>query len=261
MPVVRSDERLLVSTADLDRVAAEPSRRELLGATLMLSGGLVAASAVGVSAFGDAAAAAVPDARFPKSPEAALRRLMAGNARFAAGEARNPRRGEKQRVLVSEGQKPFAAVLACADSRVPPELIFDQGLGDLFVIRIAGNTATDPFVIGSFEYAIEHVGVLVAFVLGHSDCGAVKAAIETVSTGVLPPDDIAELVIPIIPAVEAVEDQPKDELLDAAIEENVKLTTQSLSDVPVVHEAVAAGSLLVAGGEYELASGKVELVA
>jgi carbonic anhydrase len=243
------------------RADADVSRRELLEATLKVSGGLVAASALGVTAFGAAAAASVPVVRFPRSPEAALRRLMAGNARFAAGEAHNPRQGEKRRVRVSTGQKPFAAVLSCADSRVPPELVFDQGLGDLFVVRIAGNTATDPFVIGSIEYAIEEVGVLVAFVLGHSDCGAVKAAIETATTGVLPPDDIADVVEPIIPAVEAVQDQPKDQILDAAIEENIELAAEALSEVPAVQGAVAAGNLLVAGGEYELASGKVELVA
>jgi carbonic anhydrase len=236
-----------------------PTRRALLGATLGVGGGLIAASAVGVTALAGIAGADMPE-RFPNSPEAALRRLMAGNARFANGQARNPRQGAKRRVRVSEGQKPFAAVLSCADSRVPPELIFDQGLGDLFVVRIAGNTATDPFVIGSMEYAVEHVGVLVAFVLGHSDCGAVKAAIETVDTGVFPPDDIAEIVQPIIPAVEAVEGQPKNRVLDAAIEENVELATQALSDVPVLHEAVAAGHLLVEGGEYELASGKVQLL-
>ncbi|HEY8217179.1 MAG TPA: carbonic anhydrase [Acidimicrobiia bacterium] len=236
-----------------------PTRRELLGATARLGGGLVAASTVGMTAFADAAGAAVP-AKFPKSPDAALRRLMAGNARFVDGEARNPRRSTRRRVRVAESQKPFAAVLTCADSRVPPELVLDQGIGDLFVVRIAGNTGVDPLVVGSLEYSVEVLGSILVFVLGHSNCGAVKAAIDVATKGATLPGDLPAVVAPIIPAVDAVKDRPKDELLEAATEENIRLTMEALSAVALLRDRVADGSLLISGGEYELASGKVDLV-
>jgi carbonic anhydrase len=238
---------------------AHPSRRQLLGRSLGLSGGLVAASTLRGSAFGEAGGAAVPEA-FPKSPEAALRRLMAGNARFAAGDARRPRQGTRRRVQVAEGQKPFAAVLTCADSRVPPELVFDQGIGDLFVVRIAGNTASDPLIVGSLEYSVEVLGSVLMFVLGHSECGAVKSAIDVTTKGAMLPGDIGAVVAPIIPAVEAVQDQPQSDLLEAATEENIHLAIEALSQVPILSDRVAAGTLLIAGGEYELASGLVDPV-
>jgi carbonic anhydrase len=237
-----------------------PTRRELLGAAFGLSGGLAVASAVGMTAFDDDAGASVED-QFPRSPDAALRRLVVGNQRFVDGEARNPRRSTRRRVEVAEGQKPFAAVLTCADSRVPPELIFDQGIGDLFVVRIAGNTATVPIIVGSIEYSVEVLGSLLVFVLGHSECGAVKAAIDVVTKGATFPGEIGAVAEPIVPAVEAVKDQPKDRLLEAATEENVRLTVALLSEVAFLRDRVAAGSLLISGGEYELASGKVDLVA
>jgi carbonic anhydrase len=213
-----------------------------------------------MTAFGDDAAADVAEQELPGSPEAALRRLVRGNARFAAGDARSPRRSTKRRVRVAEKQKPFAAVLTCADSRVPPELIFDQGIGDLFVVRIAGNTATEPVIVGSIEYSVEVLGSLLVFVLGHSACGAVKAAIDVVTKGETFPGEIGAVAAPIVPAVEAVKDQPKDQLLEAATEENIRRTMALLSDTPFLRDRVAAGSLLVAGGEYELASGTVDLV-
>jgi carbonic anhydrase len=234
-----------------------PTRREILGATLGVSGGLVAASAVGVTKFAEAAEAA-PE-RFPNSPEAALRRLMAGNARFAEGDARKPRQSTKRRVAVAEGQKPFAAVLTCADSRVPPEIVFDQGIGDLFVVRVAGNTADDALVVGSLEYAVEVLGSILVFVLGHSECGAVKAAID-VTKGATLPGDLPAVVAPIIPAVEAVKDRPKDELLEAATEQNIHLALAALSGAGLLADRVGAGTLLIAGGEYELASGRVDSV-
>jgi carbonic anhydrase len=241
-------------------MAEQRSRREVLGAALGLTGGVLASTA-GLGALDDVAAAAdaaPPPQRFPKSPELALERLKAGNRRFAAGKARKPRQGTKRLVQVAEGQRPFAAILSCSDSRVPPEITFDQGLGDLFVVRIAGNTATDPFVIGSLEYAIEVVGSLVVFVLGHSECGAVKAAIDVETKGTTLPGDIGAVVQPILPAVQAVSGTTSGGLLEAATEENVKMAMESLGQVQIVADAVAAGKLLVAGGEYELATGRVD---
>ena len=236
------------------------SRREILASTLRISGGLVAASALGVAAGAESAEAEVARAPFPSTPDAALARLVAGNKRFVNGRARDPRRGSVRRVQVAQGQKPFAAILTCADSRVPPELVFDQGFGDLFVVRIAGNTAADPIIVGSLEYGVEVLGCVLVFVLGHSDCGAVKSAIDVATTGATLPGDIGAVVAPILPAVEAVKDTPKPKLLEAATEQNIHDTVGVLTAVPLLAEPIAAGNLAVAGGEYELESGVVDLV-
>ena len=141
---------------------------------------------------------------------------------------------------------------------MPPEIIFDQGLGDLFVVRIAGNTASDPLVIGSLEYSVAVLGSVLIFVLGHSECGAVKAAIDQVEKGDIPPGDIGAVVDPIVPAVNAVAGTPKEDLLDAATDENIKMAQAQLEAVPILAEGIAAGTLAVAGGEYQLESGEVQ---
>ena len=192
--------------------------------------------------------------------EAALERLMAGNARFVSGSVRAPRRDAVRRVEVANEQRPFAAILACADSRVPPEIVFDEGLGDLFVVRVAGNTAVDPLVVGSLQYAVEVLGTPLVFVLGHSQCGAVKAAIDLVDTGNVPPGDLRSVVSPIVPAVEAVARTPEAERLDAAIEENVHRAIVRLRGDELLAPRVARGSILVTGGIYQLESGQVELI-
>jgi carbonic anhydrase len=234
------------------------SRREVITSALRMSGGLLAASALGVAAGVEPAEAEMARVPFPSTPDAALARLVAGNKRFVEGRARDPRRGSVRRVQLAQSQKPFAVILTCADSRVPPELVFDQGFGDLFVVRIAGNTATDPIVVGSIEYGVEVLGSLLVFVLGHSDCGAVKSAIDVVTKGAVLPGDIGAVVEPIIPAVKAVEDTPKPELLEAATEQNIHDTMGVLTAVPLLAERIAAGTLAVAGGEYELKSGEVD---
>lgn len=234
------------------------SRRAVLRSGLGLSGAVLAAS-TGIAAVGEAASATVSLAS-PKTPEEALSRLLAGNARFSRGKARNPGRGNARRVRTAQGQKPYAAVLTCADSRVPPELVFDEGLGDLFTVRVAGNTATDAVVIGSIEYAVAELGSLLIFVLGHSACGAVKAAIDVVTKGATLPGNIGAFVAPIVPAVEEVKDVAKEQLLEAAIERNVHRTIAQLSTVDIIRNLVDQKKLLVAGGEYELESGKVDVV-
>jgi len=239
---------------------SEPvSRRHLLGSGARVSGVLAAASVVGAG-VAESVAAAVPAGRppFPDTPQAALARLVAGNKRFVQGRERAPRRRTPRRIEVAQGQTPFAAILTCADSRVPPEIIFDQGLGDLFVVRIAGNTGSDSLVIGSLEYAVEVLGSVLIFVLGHTECGAVKAAIDQVEKGETPPGDIGAVVDPIVPAVEAVAGTPKDDLLDAATDENIQMAEAQLAAVPIIAEGVAAGTVAVAGGEYQLESGQVQ---
>jgi carbonic anhydrase len=151
-------------------------------------------------------------------------------------------------------------VLTCADSRVPPELVFDEGLGDVFTVRIAGNTAADPFVVASIEYGVLVLGSILVFVLGHSDCGAVKGAIDVATKGAVLPGSIGDLIVPILPAVDANKNLPKDQLLEAATRSNVHLAITQLSAVPIIRDAISQGKLLVAGGEYELGNGKVEVV-
>ncbi len=200
---------------------------------------------------------------FPESPDAAIARLVEGNDRFREGQARKPRQGTVRRMQVVEGQQPFAAILACADSRVSPEVVFDQGLGDLFVVRVAGNTAADAVVIGSLEFAVEVLGAIVVLVLGHSDCGAVRGAIDVTTKGVSLPGDIDAVVEPILPVVRALGEVGDDDgaFLDAAIAANVNSVVASLSAVPILADRIANGSLKVIGGEYHLATGAVELVA
>lgn len=197
---------------------------------------------------------------FPESPDAALARLVEGNERFREGRARKPRQGTVRRMQIVEDQQPFAAILACADSRVSPEVVFDQGLGDLFVVRIAGNTAADRVVVGSLEFAVEVLGSVLVLVLGHSDCGAVRGAIDVATKGVALPGDIDAVVAPIVAAVERARGASEGTLLDAAIAANVEAVVASLGAVPIIAERVAAGSLKVAGGEYDLASGAVNFV-
>jgi len=196
----------------------------------------------------------------PDSPDAALARLVEGNERFRDGRARKPRQGTVRRMQIVEDQQPFAAVLACADSRVSPEVVFDQGLGDLFVVRVAGNTAADPVIVGSLEFAVEMLGAVLVMVLGHSDCGAVQGAIDVATKGVSLPGDIDAVVAPIVPAVQTVRDDTSEGFLDAAIAANVEAVVAALSGVPIIRARVADGSLKVVGGEYQLASGAVELV-
>ncbi len=197
---------------------------------------------------------------FPKTPDEALKRLLAGNKRFVEGKPQNPRRDSVRRIVTAEGQKPFAIILTCADSRLSPEVIFDKGLGDLFVVRVAGNTATDPVLIGSMEYSVLTFGSVLLMVLGHSDCGAVKAAIDVVTKGETLPGELNAVVEPIVPAVQAVQSQPADQIVDAAIDENVKLTQQGLGQISTFADAVQSGKLEIVGYEYQLKTGKVEAI-
>ncbi len=203
----------------------------------------------------DAAATFAPRsarAQTTVAPAAALARLMDGNARFVAGRLTSF--DEDLAVLkqkTAEKQEPFAAVLSCADSRVPVELIFDQSIGHVFVARVAGNICT-PEIIASLEYGAAVLGTAVIVVLGHSGCGAVKATIAAKSV----PGQISALYAPIRPAVERAGPN-----LDAVIKANAQIQADLLRTAsPVISELVAAGKLKVAAGFYELASGQVSLL-
>jgi len=197
----------------------------------------------------------------PTSGAAALKALLAGNRRFVRGKPEHPGRDSVRRVEIAEGQKPFAIVLGCADSRVPPEVVFDEGLGDLFVVRVAGNTASEPVVVGSIEYSATTFGSVLLMVLGHDDCGAVKAAVDVVTKGATLPGEIPGVVEPIVPAVEEAQNASPADLLDQAIKANITRTaTQLKSADSLLTDLVTSGKLKVVGGEYKLKTGKVEMV-
>jgi len=185
----------------------------------------------------------------------ALQRLAEGNKRYVAGRATHPNRAAKRRAEVAKGQQPIAAILGCADSRVPPEVVFDQGLGDLFVVRVAGNFA-DEAGLGSLEYAVAVLKVPLIVVLGHGKCGAVEAAIK----GGESPGHIRSLVKALKPAVDTVKGQPGD-LLDNAVRANVVTVVGRLRGMkPILVDFVEKGKLKVAGGRYDLESGVVDLI-
>ena len=196
----------------------------------------------------------LPTARSPRaasriSPDTALEELLAGNRRFAANQLTSIEHDLtilKDRT--AEKQEPFAAVLACADSRVPVELVFDQTIGHIFVARVAGNIVT-PEIIASLEYSVAVLGIRALLVLGHTNCGAVKAAMKADSV----PGQISSLYPHIRPAV----DQSAGNV-DRAIELNARYQAELLkSSSTVVRQAATAGTLKVAAGVYDLASGKV----
>jgi len=185
--------------------------------------------------------------------EEALQRLSAGNQRFVADKRDYPNQTPGDRLILVAGQHPFAAILGCADSRVPPEIIFDQGLGQLFTVRVAGHIA-DGVVLGSLEYAVEHLGVPLIVVLGHSRCGAVQAAIA----GGANAGNIATLVTAIQPAIALARAEP-GELLDNAVRANVVLAVRQLrAAARILAAEEAAGNLKVCGALYDLATGQVD---
>ncbi len=192
------------------------------------------------------------------TPGDALNNLMAGNARFMQGSPIHPNQSAERQAEVAQGQHPWAAILGCIDSRVPPELVFDQGLGDLFVARTAGQVI-DNVVIGSLEYAVEE-GVKLVMVLGHQSCGAVKATIQTLQSNGHADGQIATLVEAIKPAVMEAQFEPGD-LLDNSIRANVALEIEYLkSSSQIISQALAQGSIDLVGAIYDLGTGAVTVM-
>jgi len=191
--------------------------------------------------------------------EEILARLQEGNRRFVAGEGRFARRCRPERRLaLVGGQRPVAVVLGCADSRVPAELIFDQGLGDLFVVRVAGNVV-GPTQLGSVEFAVEALGTRLVVVLGHERCGAVQAALEVHGGAEAPASPhLGEIVARILPAVAQVQHEPASGRLSAAVRANVRRSAAALLDgSPLLRRMQAEEGLQVVGAVYDLATGVV----
>lgn len=210
--------------------------------------------------------AQAPTSKPPATPltaEAVLTDLMDGNARFASGVVSSPRRAPKDFTALAAGQRPEALVIGCSDSRVPPEILFDQGVGDLFVVRVAGNVVNDAGAVvkGSIEYAVAELKVPLVVVLGHSNCGAVKTAVQHITDNDPLPGAIGELVALIKPAVERAKTQSGD-TLENAVRANVALGVERIKSLsPILSDAVAAGRVKVIGATYELHTGKVRVVA
>ena len=193
------------------------------------------------------------------APADALKRLQEGNARYAANTL-NERDFTSGRAARVQAQYPFAQILSCADSRVSPELLFDQGPGDLFVMRVAGNIVS-PDLLASIEYGVQFLGVPLIMVLGHSQCGAVDAAIKVLKTKAVLPGHLPDLIAGIKPAVIIAERTQTGNLLDNAIAENVRRQVSRLKNSPpVVQKAYAGKKIDIVGGVYDLATGKITLV-
>jgi carbonic anhydrase len=226
--------------------------------------GAAAATAMGAAAgFAKSAEAAAKAKAPPKpenalSPDAALARLMEGNKRYVQGVAKR-HDFKHEREPLTRGQNPYAAILSCADSRIAPEYCFDAGRGDLFVCRVAGNFANAES-IASFEYAVHVLSVPLMLVLGHDSCGAVDATITSLKDGTTLPGHLPSLIDALAPAVKDVLAEPGDTLKNA-IRRNVVRTTAALSAAtPILSAAVADKKLVIAGGIYDLATGKVVMV-
>src|ERR1051325_5392855 len=182
----------------------------------------------------------------------ALARLMAGNDRFLRGDVRNAVPSRQTLTDLAHGQKPFATILGCSDSRVPPEWIFDAGLGELFVVRVAGNVLS-PEVAGSFQYAGVHLQTPLFVVLGHEGCGAIKAALTTKLDGTQHHSRIQILVNSILPGLAKVDMQLSDkDRLACAVEGNVRWTVQQILDSPEGKARQAEGRMKIVGAVYEI---------
>ena len=207
---------------------------------------------VGMNQFARAADPTEPD-QPSVAPTEAMAKLKEGNGRYTSGNLQHPGQTTERRTELAKTQHPYAAIVSCSDSRVPPEIVFDQGLGDLFVVRVAGNVINDEG-LGSIEYTVDHLGTRLILVLGHQSCGAVKAARETIAAKGKAPGHIESLVTAIKPAVEAT---AKDDL-DATIKANVKNVVQALrSSTPILKAKVDSGEIQVVGGYYSLDTGAV----
>jgi carbonic anhydrase len=223
---------------------------QALGIILPLA--LVAAAPLGLRAAAPAHGAHAGSAPKGVSPAMTVERLIAGNQRFVAGKPIGLRRDPTRRAELAQGQRPPAVIVGCSDSRVPANLVFDQGLGELFITRLAGNIVDDA-VIGSIEYAVDHLHARLIVVLGHDRCGAVEAALKGGSV----PGHMGSFVEAIRPAVEEARSQPGDPLQNA-VNANVRRMVHLLrTSQPILASGVKSGRLKVVGARYDLESGKV----
>lgn len=236
---------------------------ELTRRSAILAAGAVAAAPATALAQGGATPrpfrpAPTRDGKTALTPDQALEYLKQGNRDFLADRPFAAPVGNRRRLELASGQAPFAAYVSCSDSRVPPELLFGRGLGELFIIRNAGNTV-DTVAMGSLEFAVGVLGVPLIVVMGHESCGAVKAAVDVVEKDATFPGSIGRMIEPIVPAVLASRRQPGDKL-EAATRANVSRTVERLrtESEPMLLEPQRRGTLKVVGAYYDLDTGRVD---
>jgi len=194
--------------------------------------------------------------RNDSTPDQALAKLMEGNKRYASSHSQHPHQSTGRRHELEKTQHPFACILSCSDSRVPPEIVFDEGLGDLFVVRVAGNIV-DNAVMGSIEYAVEHLGTPLILVMGHENCGAVQATLG----GGEPGTHIQTLVDAISPAIAEARKNGPGEMVNKVVRANVHLAIKQLRQSgPILGDPLRTRKVKIVGGVYELDSGLVILL-
>jgi carbonic anhydrase len=227
------------------------TRRRLLSSAAGLGAGLAVPTALWAGGTDEAV---------PRDAAEARQRLLEGNRRFVAGESIHGHASKDWRKRLTTGQKPFAAVLGCSDSRVPTELVFDQGFGDLFVIRIAGNVISAD-VVGSLEYAEHHLHVPLLVVMGHEGCGAVTAALDAKFRRAREPERIEALVRMIEPGLKDIDPKLSPEKqLSAAVKANVRWSLTQFDALPEVKKSLKDRRFEMIGAVYDLETGKVSLL-
>src|SRR4051794_7157560 len=244
------------------------SRRSLLGCACCAP--MAASLALGAGALTPAHAAGKTT---DLTADQALQRLKDGNRKFmadapdqtaAAAQMDNPRLNHERRLEIAQGQTPFAVLVSCSDSRVPPELLFGRGLGELFIVRNAGNTV-DTTALGSIQYAVAELGVPLVLVMGHQRCGAVDAALSVVEKNATFPGSIGQMLEPIVPAAlqaksAAPPNADRNTVVDLAVRENVRrvVTRLRTASEPILLEPLRSGKLRVVGARYSLEDGSVD---
>ena len=194
------------------------------------------------------------------SAEQALARLKDGNARFIAGQARFQTVQKEVLAELAKGQQPYVTILGCSDSRVPPELVFDAGFGELFVIRVAGNVL-GPSILGTLQYAAAHLKTPLFVVLGHDHCGAVQAAVGSRFHGATHKSRIEVLLENILPALENLDgNQTPESLLESAVEANVRHTVKQLLETPEAKARLPESDMMLVGAVYDIESGHVRFL-
>jgi carbonic anhydrase len=234
----------------LDR---QVSRRSLLVA----AGGIACSPA----ARGNTQEVAKPKKSLPpESPREALDQLIAGNRRFVAGQTQHAHQAAAWRTHLVQGQQPIATILGCSDSRVPPELVFDQGFGDLFVVRVAGNII-EPAVFGSIEYSVVHLQTSLLVVLGHQQCGAVTAALDELRRNMQDQPGIEALLNYVKPSLKNIDPTlPRTKQIEIGVEANVRRATAQIAASPEGKRAIKEGRQHVVGAVYELTTGHVRFL-
>jgi carbonic anhydrase len=261
MPDEYRSEKISSDETRSEETHSEESARPISRRAVLTGlGGAAAFAAMPGARASFALGGSASDASPTVSAHQAFERLKTGNDRFVAGRLPEKRDLVDLRKKLVDGQQPFATILGCSDSRVPPELVFDQNPGDLFMVRVAGNIV-DTDMLGSIEYSVLHLKAPLLLVMGHQKCGAVDAALAELQGQANEPENITALLHRITPCLKGLDLKlPKDQLLQAAVEANIHWTVQQLREAPEIKRMLDSKKLGLASGVYELASGRVRIL-